>query len=229
MGWAGEVTPQKQIVWRYDAAEGEELHTVQPIGPDKVLMMVSGPVPRAVIVNKRTGATEFEGAVPYSEPSHPHGQFRRLRLTADNTLLVPYLALDKVVEYDLEFRELWRYDIRSPWAAVRLRNGNTLITDENDRLTREVSPTGETVWEISLSELPADYRLTDCQTCVRLRNGNTILCSRGNNGASPQLVEITREKEVVWALDDWRELGPATAVQVLSDPGDPERPGDCER
>ena len=66
------------------------------------------------------------------------------------------------------------------------------------------------------------------QTRPRLANGNTIICSRGGNGKGPQLVEVTREKKVVWVLQDWSNLGPATAVQILDDPGIPENPGESE-
>ena len=33
-----------------------------------------------------------------------------------------------VAEYDKDFHEIWRYDSPKPWAALRLKNGNTLIT-----------------------------------------------------------------------------------------------------
>lgn len=231
MNWAGEVTPDKRIVWKFEPGEGEEVHTMQPVGEDKVLMVLNGLPPRAVIVNTKTNEIVYEHEVPYDnlQPHRVHGQFRRFRMTGDNTFLVPYLALHKVVEYDMDFNEIWRYNIERPWAAVRLNNGNTLITDEKLALTREVNPDGETVWEIKLSDLPEEYRINGAQTCVRLKNGNTILCSTGDNGTTPQLVEVTPEKDVVWVLKDWRELGPATAVQILDDPGDPEVPGECER
>jgi hypothetical protein len=32
----------------------------------------------------------------------------------------------------------------------------------------------------------------------------------------------------VWVLQDWENLGAATAVQILDDPGIPEKPGDSE-
>lgn len=229
MYWAGEVTPDKRLIWRYNAKWGEELHTIQPIDSERVLMVVSGHTPYAVIVNTVTGQTEYRHNVPFEKPGNPHGQFRRFRMTGKNTFLVPYMRLNQVVEYDMDFKPLWEYAIDKPWAAIRLNNGNTLITNEKHILTREVSPDGRTVWEMAMNELPAEYRLHDCQSCVRLKNGNTIFCSRGNDGLSPQLVEVTREKEVVWVLNDWRELGPCTAIQVLDDPGDPEIPGECER
>ena len=42
------------------------------------------------------------------------------------------------------------------------------------------------------------------------------------------MVEITPDKKVVWVLQDWKNLGDATAVQILDDPGIPENPGESE-
>jgi hypothetical protein len=67
------------------------------------------------------------------------------------------------------------------------------------------------------------------QSNVRLANGNTVICSRGGNGTGLQLIEVTPGKQVVWALYDWKNLGPATAVQMLDDLCVPEQPGSCQR
>ena len=56
-----------------------------------------------------------------------------------------------------------------------------------------------------------------------------VHCSRVNGGKACQLIEVTPDKKLVWALKDWTDLGPATSVQMLEDPGLPERPGDLER
>ena len=87
-----------------------------------------------------------------------------------------------------------------------------------------------TVWEYSLkTDLPAGLVMPGSQSNVRLANGNTVICSRGGNGAGLQLIEVTPAKKIVWALYDWKTLGPATAVQMLDDPCIPEKPGDCQR
>ena len=79
------------------------------------------------------------------------------------------------------------------------------------------------------ADLPEAYRLASApQSCTRLANGNTIFCSRGGSGKGPQLVEVTPDKKVVWVLQDWKDLGDATAVQILDDPGIPEIPGESE-
>ena len=234
MQYLAEITPEKQVVWRYDCPAGTEVHTCQPIGLDRVLFILNGLPPRLIVMNIRSGRREVDHPLPaksLTDAKTVHPQFRRVRYTAQGTYLVPMLGLGdagKVVEYDQDFHEIWSYAIRSPWAALRLKNGNTLITDEHDILTREVDPRGRTVWELRPEDLPAEYRFINTQSCTRLANGNTIICSRGGGGKGPQLVEVTPDKQVVWVLQDWADLGPATAVQILDDPGIPESPGQSE-
>jgi len=236
MQYLAEVTPDKKVIWRYDCnnASGTnhtEVHTCQPIGLDRVMFVLNGWPPRLMVVNIKTGAVEVNHELPILSKTVGgiHGQFRRARVTAQGTYLVSFMTGDKVVEYDKDFNEIWSYAIPQPWAAIRLKNGNTLITDERDSLTREVNPNGETVWEIKSSELPPEYQFTSApQSATRLANGNTILCSRGNYGKGPVLVEVTPAKKVVWVLQDWETVGPATAVQILDDPGIPEIPGQSE-
>lgn len=38
-----EVTPDKKIIWNMEAPKGTELHSIQPIGLDHVLVAVNGP------------------------------------------------------------------------------------------------------------------------------------------------------------------------------------------
>ncbi len=238
MGYVAEITPDKKVVWRYDfkvpkGPDHTEVHTCQPIGLDRVMFVCNGLPPKLMVVNIRTGAVEVEHELPHAQPADPngiHGQFRRARVTAQGTYLVSFLTMNRVVEYDKDFREIWKYEIPSPWAAIRLRNGNTLITDERESLTREVNPRGQTVWEFNCNvDLPAAYRFASApQSCTRLANGNTIFASRGRGGRGPQLIEVAPDKKVVWVLQDWASIGDATAVQVLDDPGIPEVPGQSE-
>ena len=184
--------------------------------------------PHLLIINTKTGETESDQIMPYWGAGGSHGQNRRFRVTAEGTYLVSYLSGHRVVEFDKDFNEIWSYSVRQPWAAIRLKNGNTLICDESDQSTVEVNKAGEIVWKLTQEEL-GEYRLEGMQSCVRLENGNTILCARGAGGKTAQLVEVTPDKKIVWVLKDWKNLGPGSAIQVLDDGGVPENPGECQR
>jgi hypothetical protein len=233
-----EVTPQKEIVWHYDAPPGTEVHSCQPIGLDKVLLVQNGLPPKVMILNKTTGKVEVEHVLPaesLTDQKTVHAQFRRIRMTAKGTCLVPFLKMNKVVEYDKHFNPIWTYEISTPWAAARLHNGNTLITDEHDKLIREVNPKKQTVWEFKQTDLPADIVLHNTQTAERLANGNTVIFSstggskREERTSIIQALEVTPEKKLVWVLQDWKNLGPATTAQFLDQPGIPEKPGALQR
>jgi hypothetical protein len=239
MEYVAEITPDKKVVWRYNCNKESgpghtEIHTCQPIGLDKVMFVVNGLPPKLMVVNIKTGAVEVDHVLPFAQPPSPdkiHGQFRRARVTAQGTYLVSVFGLSYVAEYDKDFNEIRRYPCSRPWSALRLKNGNTLITNEAENLTVEMNGKNDTVWQFSAkNDLPEAYRFaTAPQTCTRLANGNTIFTSRGDNaGNGPQMVEVTRDKKVVWVLQDWKTFGPVTTVQILDDPGIPEVPGQSE-
>ena len=120
-----EITPQKQVVWHFDAPPGTEIHSAQPIGLDKVLLVRNGLPPKLMIIDKATGKVETEQALPatsFTNPKTVHPQFRRIRMTAAGTFLVPFLKMHQVVEYDQAMQEVWRYEIPTPWRQARSRS-----------------------------------------------------------------------------------------------------------
>lgn len=224
---ASEITPDKKIVWNYDAPTGTEIHTAYPVDKTRVLVMQNGNPAKLLVINKKTSRIEKTLTLPTRSTS-THGQFRHIRMTPKGTFLVAHLDLGKVVEYDKNGRELWSVPAPSAWAAVRLKNGNTLISGNQHGYVREVNPKGEIVWEVNKDDLPG-FPLHTVQEVSRLANGNTLI----NNwvGGVPtaewpdvvQLIEVTPAKKVVWALRDWSVLGPASSTQLLDERGRPEK------
>jgi hypothetical protein len=236
---AGEVTPDKKLIWNYDAPKGFEVHVCKPVGLDRVMIVQNGHPARLMILNTVTGQTEKSFELPVSsDPKSPvHTQFRRAHLTKAGTFLVAHHDQDKVVEYDADGKEIWSVAAHIPWDAVRLHNGNTLISS-HDAYVREVNPQGETVWEFTQKDAP-DIALWTLPEASRLENGNTLIsnwCPVGvvdAQGAKAiakwpstvQLLEVTPDKKIVWALRAWTppaDLGPATVIQLLDEPGIPE-------
>ena len=234
---ASEITPDKKIVWDITAPKGTEIHSVQPIGLDRVLLMENGNPPRLLLINKETGRTEKALTLPAGHPDRSHLQFRRVRETGDGTFLAAHLDANQVVEYDTNGVAIWKFPVRSPWSAVRLKNGNTLITSYHNTVL-EVNRQGQVVWDFSATNAPA-FQCFIFQGASRLANGNTVICNwcpadlkdPKQWPGTVQLLEATPEKKVVWALSQWDnpDLGPASSIQLLDEPGVPEKPGDSQQ
>src|SRR6202789_1450568 len=146
MSGAAMLDAQKKIVWNYDAPPGTEVHSCQTLGKDRVLIMRNGNPAEAVIVDTSTGKIEKEIPIP-TTVTGTHGQFRHIRMTDAGTLLVPHLSEGKVVEYDLDGKVLWSVAAKSPWQAIRLDNGDTLIAGDASLYARQVNPKGTRAWE----------------------------------------------------------------------------------
>jgi hypothetical protein len=235
---ATEISQYKKVVWNYEAPADNQIHTAQPIGNDRVFICQNGLPAKALIINKKTGKIEMEHILPTSSTTDPatiHGQFRHIRYTKDGTYLIANMGLGKVQEYDKDWKEIWSYDAPSAWAAVRLKNGNTLVSGNQQGYVREVNGKGEIVWEVKKNDLPG-ITLYCVQQVSRLANGNTLICNWFNGVKKPdwpkvvQIIEITPDKKVVWALRQWNNpnLGPASAIQLLDEPGIAEN-GDLQR
>ncbi len=232
MSGAGIITPEKNIIWQYVCAPGTETHSCQPIGKDSVLMALNGTVGKVLIFNTATNKLLKEIVIP-TKGTGSHYQFRHVRLTPGRkTIMVGLLTEKKVVELDLDGNEVWSVNASSAWSAIRLHNGNTLISGDTEGYTREVNPKGETVWEFTKTDAP--FTVGNTQTANRLANGNTVICSwiAGNNNTAEwagtvQVFEVTPDKRIVWALSSWEnpDLGPATSIQLLNEPGNPDTGG----
>jgi hypothetical protein len=234
---ASEITPDKKVIWNLEAPPGTEIHSIQPIGLDRVLVTQNGNPARLMLINIVTGKTEKELTLPVRHPEKgPHLQFRRVRQTKAGTFLAAHLADNKVVEYDAAGKEIWSYATPGPWSAARLENGNTLITSYHSTVL-EVNKQGEVVWQFSGQDIP-QYKCFIFQEASRLANGNTVVCNwcpadikdPTKWPGSVQVLEVTPAKKVVWALSEWGnpDLGPASSIQLLDEPGSVEN-GDLQR
>jgi hypothetical protein len=236
-GWR-KVRPDKTVIYDYRCPKDvgpdgkeywKECHSAQPIGNDKVLFMLNGHPAKLCLFNLTTKKMEMEHAVDSKtrDAGSVHAQFRNVRMTKAGTYLLPHLDLGKVVEYDTNWNVIWQTtNAPSVWHAVRLRNGNTLVSGNQRAFAREINPKGEIVWELKNGDLPG-IRINSIHEAIRLDNGNTVVCNwtagvtKTNWPKIVQVIEVTPEKKVVWALNEWKDpdLGPASCIQLLDQKG----------
>jgi outer membrane protein assembly factor BamB len=223
------ISPEKKILWNYDAPNGTEIHTAVPIGREYVLFVQNGDPAMVKVINIATGEMRKQFQVPVANPKSTHGQFRHARITPAGTLLIAHMDMNKVCEYNSDGKEIWSFPADVPWSANPLKNGNVLIVDRHD--IREVNRRGETVARFTREDA-GDFKLGSLQLAWRLPNGNTLINNWTNEWNGPidksnppvQAVEITPDKKVVWVLISWKDpdLGPATTIQILDEPAAPE-------
>jgi outer membrane protein assembly factor BamB len=216
---AREMAPDKTVVWNYSAPAGTEVHSCQPLADGRFL--VGEAHDGGVGMLREIDATgKLVSTVTVTEPGGfaPHNQFREIRKTPQGTYLVTYLQSNKAVEFDSGGKQLREFPCGS-FVAIRLPDGNTLISCGDGHRVIEVDPQNKIVWEVTETEIPGN-RLGFAAGLQRLANGNTVICNWPGHSANPnqpQAFELTRDKKVVWELKN-PLLGWTSNIEVL----DPE-------
>jgi hypothetical protein len=239
------------IVWRYNQDSGSEVHSVQPIGLDKVLVMQNGNTAahaKLMLINKTTAAVCTSSAACVETTWHPdygtgtHLLARHVRMLANGNILLPYLGggnqlQGHVVEYDKDWKIVWDYDTKAdPWAAVRLPNGDTVVSTSAmfQEVNHDATPT--VVWQMTRADFPSPG-LNIGQGIMHLANGNLLLANWCGNvdqskwSTYAQYWEVDPQKKIVWTVQSWQSpnLGPGSSIQALDQPGLPENPADFQR
>ncbi len=214
-GRAVEVNRDGQVVFEFKGTQSE-VNTVQPLPDGRVLLTEAGDRPRLLEVD-RSGKVVVEVPLQAQTVDH-HLQTRMARKLANGNYLVPQL-LDKVVrEYNPEGKIVWQVKTPDwPFTAIRLDDGNTLIACTVGNLVIEVDPDGKTVWQVTNDDLPG-RPIADACGAQRLPDGHTVICCYRAKAGEPRLIEVTRDKKIVWTHTDDKPSG-IHHVQILDTDG----------
>lgn len=234
-GWTKvvEMTPDKRVVWEYDAAKANpgqrvEVHAFQRLENGLTMIAESGPA-RIVEVDK-DGNIKHEIKLKVDHPN-AHSDTRLVRKLASGNYLVAHEHDGIVREYDSSGKIVWDFAIplfgksrkpghgpeafgNSVFSASRLPNGNTLIGAGNGHSVLEVTPAKEIVWKIEQNDFPG-ITLAWVTRVERLANGNTLIGNCHAGPDNPQMIEVTPDKKVVWTWKDFTNFGNSTTVGVI--------------
>ncbi len=219
-----ELTPAKKVVWKHvskpagDYKGRVEVHAFQRL-PDGLTMI-------AEAGNKRIIEVDADDKVVKSIPlvvDHPdsHRDTRRARKLANGHYLVCHERDGTVREYDDSGKVVWSYKLdlagrpatpghgghgTEVFNALRLPSGNTLIAGGNNNRVLEVDPAGQLVWSVGHDELPG-IKLAWVTSLQVRPNGNVIFGNTHAGPENPQIIEVTRDKKVVWTFKDFKTFG----------------------
>ncbi|MEZ5943877.1 MAG: hypothetical protein R3C18_20975 [Planctomycetaceae bacterium] len=229
-----ELNPAGEIVWEYDSGkmngnEGKriEVHAFQRLD-NGLTMIVENGVGRIIEVD-RDGVTKHNTPFKVSQPN-AHRDCRQGRKLENGNYLLCHEGDGRVTEYAPSGKIVWDYNVplfgKEPagghgpeaWGnqafnALRLPNGNTLIATGNGHSVIEVTPGKEIVWHLAQHDLPG-ITLAWITSLEVLPNGNIILGNCHAGPDNPQLIEVNRDKQVVWTFKDFDLLGDATAASA---------------
>lgn len=215
-----EVTRDQKIVWEYKGTQSE-VNTGVLLDNGNILLTEAGDKPRLLEV-ARDGSIKVEIPLGCQLANH-HLQSRMARKLPDGHYLVPQ---DRTVrEYDGEGKVVW--ERKSPESAsdnrsfccLRNATGHTLISLTAGNHVIEVDAAGQVVWELRDGDLPG-VRINRSTALSWLPDGNIVFSNYAARAPQPKLVEITREKKVVWTYTDATNQG-VHEFQLLDEAGKP--------
>lgn len=226
-----EMTPKKEVVWKYEARPKDgykgavEIHSFQRLADGNTMVAESGN--RRIVEVNKDGKIVKEIPLTVDKPD-PHRDTRMVRKLESGHYLVCHEGDGCVREYDDKGKVVWTYSLdlggrpRSAghgpeghgtevFSAIRLPSGNTMIAGGNNNRVLEVDKDGKVVWSIDQKELPG-ITLAWVTTLHVLPNGNLIVGNCHAGPDNPQLFEVTRDKKVVWTFKNFQVFGNSCAA-----------------
>ena len=226
-----ELDPKtNQVVWEYEAKHSPghenrkiEVHAFQRLKNGHTMIVESGST--RILEVDTDGKIVKEVPLKVQKP-HPHKDTRLVRKLENGHYLVCHEADGLVREYGPDGQTVWQYKVpmfgkeskgghgleafgNACFSAVRLENGNTLIGTGNGHSVIEVTPEKQIVWKLTQDELPG-IRLAWVTSLEVLPSGNIVIGNCHAGPENPQIIEINRDKKVIWSFHDFDRFGNAT-------------------
>ena len=215
-----EITRDQKVIWEYKGTQSE-VNTAVLLDNGNIMLTEAGDKPRLLEV-ARDGSIKVEIPLGCQITNH-HMQSRMARKLPNGHYLVPQ---EKTVrEYDASGKVVWErkspesdLDNRS-FCCLRNAAGHTLISLTLGNHIIEVDASGKIVWELHDGELPG-VPVNRTTALSWLPNGNIVFSNYAARAPQAKVVEITREKKVIWTYTDATNQG-VHEFQLLDDNGKP--------
>lgn len=212
---AEEVDRDHKVVWSYDSPAGELLGG-ERLANGNSLLGEGGP---AKALELDVGKAVVRSIAVTTTEAAAHAQIRHVHRLANGNVLLALEGEGVARELDASGKTVWEYK-RVPriHEAIRLPNGNTVIGGGDSKRVLEVTSAGQIAWEFNANDAP-ELGLAFVASVQVLKNGDLLVCNwlGADGGTGVHAFQVTRDKKVVWKLDDHQLLKSATTVTALDD------------
>ena len=217
-----EITREKQVVFQYRAAEqvGGGTYACQRLADGKTFVGENS--------TGRLLELDPDGKVIFALQTSPfqagqHHNMRMARKLGNGNYLVCHSGARLVKEYTPKGEVVWEVKVPGSlaFAAIRTASGSTLVSCL-DRVV-EYDPGGKSVWECRTEDLGAAVTARNLTGINLLPNGDVLAgCYQAYaNGQGCGMLEISREKKMMWSYSKPKWDQSMMAVQLLSAEGKP--------
>jgi len=203
------------LIWR---GTQSEVNSAQPTADGTFVVTEAGPNPRLIEVDA-AGNIAIEFPLSCQKNNH-HMQTRMARKLVDCTYLAPHLLDFAVFHYAADGEVLDKLDTTVagdtshaihtwPFTAIRHSDGHTLVCCTHGNRVVDFGPDGKITWTLTNDDLPGKWLQDPCGGQV-LPNGNVVITSYAagrTNPDAPKLIEVNREKKVIWTYSDGQKVG----------------------
>ena len=206
-----EITPKKEIVWKHHS-KGANVHSFQRLADGNTMIAESG-LGRIVHLDK---AGKIVKEVPL--PRDGRHQTRMLEILPNGHYLSCAESPGVVTEYDTTGKIVWEYPTKTRvFGAIRLTNGNTLVATGSGNSILEVSPDKKIVWEMAKKIPGTEIELHWTTDLQELPNGNLVIGNCHAGDKNPQIIELDKDRKVVWTFDQYELVGNGLACWEVLD------------
>ena len=220
--------PDKKQLWKYVAPDKHDNHTSQPLPGGGFLAGETATNGMWMVEIDKDGKEQKRVKVGDSTRDMNH-TFRQVRKTAQGTYLAAVMNENKTYEWDANGKLLRTFP-KGAFVAIRLPNGNTLVTAAHPAADHgaviEYDKDAKVVWEVTQADIEAmGIQVSMVCGAQRLPNGNTVITSANHGkpigtGDLVKAFEVTPDKKLVWSIPSKTSKGNMGNIQILDVPGD---------
>jgi outer membrane protein assembly factor BamB len=218
-GEVQEVSPTKEIVWRVGKPTIQKAEAAQRL--DNGHTMIADDGAHAIIELDEKNEVVWRFDVPNSNNRRTQ-TMRQVRRLANGNTLICASTLDEVWEVNPAKEVVWKYSVPFPYLALRLENGNTLISSGNGYgsptgfFVIEVDKEGKEVWKFGGRDAPEEQRVLFPTGLVRMADGSTYIAEAQGR----RIQHVSPDKKILRVITSPSMRHPCTIAVVDEKPAE---------